>query len=209
MADGCPTLMWVTDAQGDYRFVNRTFYEFFGTTSEQVERGKWRTLIHPEDAPGVHLNDFMNAVAEHKPFRAEARVRRADGQWRWVSSHAEPSWTPGGEFVGHVGMSPDITERKSAEEALRASEEKFRQLAENIREVFWMTNPAGTEMLYISPTYEQVWGRKCESLYRDPRAWMEAIEPDRPGAGPSWFGPATEGRGRRYGVPHQDPGRSI
>ncbi len=61
---------------------------------------------------------------------------------------------------------------------LRGSEEKFRQLAENIREVFWMMNAAGTEILYVSPAYEQVWGRSCESLYRNPMAWLEAIHPD-------------------------------
>jgi PAS domain S-box-containing protein len=72
----------------------------------------------------------------------------------------------------------DISERKLAEQALRSSEEKFRQLAENIREVFWMMSPAADEILYISPAYEQVWGRTCDSLYRSPMSWVEAIHPD-------------------------------
>ncbi len=59
----------------------------------------------------------------------------------------------------------DITGRKQAEQALQASEEKFRQLAENIREVFWIMPPAADEILYVSPAYEQVWGRTCASLY--------------------------------------------
>ena len=62
--------------------------------------------------------------------------------------------------------------------SLRSSEEKFRQLAENIREVFWIMPPAGDEMLYVSPAYEQIWGRRCESLYRNPMSWAEAIHPD-------------------------------
>jgi PAS domain S-box-containing protein len=61
---------------------------------------------------------------------------------------------------------------------LQTSEEKFRQLAENIREVFWMMNPAGTEILYIGPAYEQIWGRTCRSLYENPMDWMEAIHLD-------------------------------
>ena len=177
MADGCPTILWVTDAQGGIRFVNRHCREFFGTTFEKVEGGKWRPLLHPEDAPD-YLAAFQRAVETHAPFRAEARVLRSDGKWRWVSSYSEPRLSPTGEFLGHVGLSPDVTERKQAEDAIRGSEEKFRQLAEHINEVFWIITPAGDETIYISPAYEQVWGRSCDSLYRNPMAWQEAIHPD-------------------------------
>lgn len=60
----------------------------------------------------------------------------------------------------------------------RFEEQRFRQLAESIREVFWLTNPAKNEMIYVSPVYEQVWGRTCASLYASPAAWLEAIHPD-------------------------------
>jgi two-component system cell cycle sensor histidine kinase/response regulator CckA len=72
----------------------------------------------------------------------------------------------------------DITDRRQAERALHHSEEKFRQLAENIDEVFWMTDPAKNEMLYVSPAYERIWGWSCESLYRTPQTWADAIHPD-------------------------------
>ncbi len=175
MADCCPTSMWVTNAEGGVRFINRTYREFFGTTYEQVEGGKWRPLVHPEDAPD-YIAAFDRAVEAHAPFRAEARVRSASGEWRWIASYAEPRFSPNAEFEGHVGLSPDITERKQAEDTVRRSEERFRQLAENIHEVFWMMNPTATEILYISPAYEQVWGRTCESLYQNPMSWLEAIE---------------------------------
>jgi two-component system, cell cycle sensor histidine kinase and response regulator CckA len=67
-------------------------------------------------------------------------------------------------------------------EVLRASEEKFRQMAESINEVLWITHADMSAMLYVSPSYETVWGRTCRSLYEKPRSFIEAIhEEDRPG----------------------------
>ena len=177
MADACPTMMWLTDAEGGAQFSNRMYREFTGTTQEEVDGGKWQLLVHPEDAP-AYIDGFQSAVREHAPFRAEARVRRADGEWRLLGSYAQPRLSPGGAFLGHVGLSADITERNQSEQALRNSEEKFRQLAENIREVFWMMPPSGDEIEYVSPAYEQVWERTRESLYHDPMSWATAIHPD-------------------------------
>jgi two-component system, cell cycle sensor histidine kinase and response regulator CckA len=69
--------------------------------------------------------------------------------------------------------------RLDAEQALRESEERFRQLAENITEsVFWMSEPTAMKTLYISPAYERIWGRSCDSLYANFMEWIEAIHPD-------------------------------
>uniref|UniRef100_Q01WP9 histidine kinase n=1 Tax=Solibacter usitatus (strain Ellin6076) TaxID=234267 RepID=Q01WP9_SOLUE len=68
------------------------------------------------------------------------------------------------------------TKRGWAEQVLRESEERFRQLAENIQEVFWMT--ADQKILYVSPAYERIWGRPRSALYEDPRSWIEAVHPD-------------------------------
>lgn len=312
MADGCPTMMWVTDARGEVAFVNRTCRHFCGATFQDVAGSKWESVMHPEDLP-AYAGSFRRAVQEKTSFRAEARVRRADGEWRLLGSYAEPRLSPSGEFLGHVGLSSDITdrrrdeqalqfqlslvqaiqevsldgllvvsaenriaswnkrflevwkmpmqeippdepdyevdgrpplvlsgvlarvkdadgflrriaeinsdpgakdhceielkdgrtlerysaglrsdagvlgrvwffrditERRQAEQALQDSEQKFRQLAENIREVFWMMSPVSHQILYVSPAYEPVWGRSCESLYQNPMSWADAIHPD-------------------------------
>ena len=72
----------------------------------------------------------------------------------------------------------DNAERKSIETALRESEAQFRQVTEHIQEVFWLSDTLKNEVLYISPAYQAIWGRSCESLYRSPRSWLEAIHPD-------------------------------
>ncbi|MFN0298928.1 MAG: ATP-binding protein [Burkholderiales bacterium] len=85
-------------------------------------------------------------------------------------------------FVGTRAMVRQLARNDAAQEGLRESEERFRQLAENIHEVFWMTDPAKNTMLYISPGYERIWGRTCASLYANPGEWFEAIHPaDRVG----------------------------
>jgi PAS domain S-box-containing protein len=71
-----------------------------------------------------------------------------------------------------------LEDEKQAGQKLRESEERFRQLAENINEVFWMTDSTMHEILYVSPAYEKIWGRSCESLYASPRQWLEAIHPE-------------------------------
>lgn len=177
IADSSPTMLWVTDAQGSIQFVNRMLLEFDGASLDQVHGSGWQAFLHPEDALR-YVTAFERAVRERAVFRAETRVRRADGEWRWLGSYATPRFAPGGEFLGHIGLSSDITERLKAEQELRASEEKFRQLAENIREVFWMIPPSRKQVLYVSPAYEQIWERSCENLYENPMAWFEAVHPE-------------------------------
>ncbi len=83
------------------------------------------------------------------------------------------------EMMASIGSQiGQFSERRRAEGALRESEERFRQMAENIREVFWMTDPEKNRIIYISPGYEQIWGRTCQSLYAEPRSWLAAIHPD-------------------------------
>jgi two-component system cell cycle sensor histidine kinase/response regulator CckA len=85
---------------------------------------------------------------------------------------------PTGRITRVVGIMWNITERKRAEEIVRESEARFRQLAENIQEVFWMTDPAKQQMIYISPGYEKIWGHACAELYESPKLWLEAIHPE-------------------------------
>jgi PAS domain S-box-containing protein len=105
----------------------------------------------------------------------EGRHQRKDGTLfpvelniRWVTLERD--------YV--VTVVRNITERLSTEVALRESEERFRQLAENITEVFWIVDWATGGMLYVSAAYETIWGRTCASLYASPHDWVEAIHLD-------------------------------
>ena len=77
-----------------------------------------------------------------------------------------------------VSLALEAVERRLAEASLRESEKRFRQIAETIEEVFWMTDPSGSEMIYVSPAYEKIWRRTCESLRASPGSWLDAVHPE-------------------------------
>ncbi|MFQ5989544.1 MAG: PAS domain S-box protein, partial [Candidatus Methylomirabilales bacterium] len=83
-----------------------------------------------------------------------------------------------GQVIGFTSVITDITERKRTEEALRESEARFRQFAEIVPDIIWMTTPDKQTVRYVNPAYERVFGRTRESLYAAPRSWLEAIHPE-------------------------------
>ena len=174
MADSCPIGIWVTDTQGGIQFVNRRYREFCGIVSKDVPRDVWQLALSPDDGPKL-IPKIQRAFQNKISFSTEVRSQRADGEWRWIESYAAPRLSPTGVFLGFVGISKDVTDRKQAEQALQGSEEKFRQLAENVREVFWMRDISNNEVLYVSPAYESIWGRSCASLYARSLSWMDAV----------------------------------
>ncbi|MCT7997384.1 PAS domain S-box protein [Laspinema olomoucense] len=132
--------------------------------------------IHPQDLPKFPGN-FNELLAQEFPQEHEFRVLLPDGTVRYILGKGQPIFNESGERVELFGTVQDITQAKLAEQELRESEEKFRQLAENIQEVFFILSQSG-EMIYISPAYEEIWGRTCQSLYQNPRDWLQSVHPE-------------------------------
>ncbi|GAA3351266.1 hypothetical protein GCM10020358_80340 [Amorphoplanes nipponensis] len=120
MADNLPLLIWQHDSAGRQEWVNATFCSFFGVSRHQMRAERWQMLTHPDDGR-QYGRDFLAAVAERRPFHGEVRVRHADGQWRWLESWGSPRIGPDGVFLGYVGTSADVTERKLAQLTLNAA----------------------------------------------------------------------------------------
>ena len=117
LANNAPLIIWMTDDQGNNDFVNKAYQSFFGVALEEVTERRWMELVHPDDYE-TYVQKFLEVSAAGLPFRAEARVRRADGEWRWLDSYAVPRSTELFHTSGMIGCSADITERKRAEQAL-------------------------------------------------------------------------------------------
>ena len=139
----------------------------------------WREFCHPEDWEGAQHKLMAHLEGAAPDYAAEYRMRRKDASWLWVICRGKVvERGAGGAPLRMIGYIQDITEDKRSEHALRESEERFRQLAENIRQVFWITTPLLDKLIYVSPAYEEIWGKSRASLYRDPRSWMDLTHPD-------------------------------
>ncbi|GET43064.1 PAS domain-containing sensor histidine kinase [Microseira wollei] len=111
-------------------------------------------------------------------LHVETNERKLDGTPIWIEGDYICLYDQSGRIVGHFGVQRDISDRKLAQQALQESEERFRQLAENIESVFWMTDPNKNQMIYVSPAYEKIWGRTCAALYATPKSFLDAIHPE-------------------------------
>ena len=122
IAEMAPVMLWMTDATGKSQFFNQKWLRFTGFTAQDSLHSAraWVDALHPNDRQRC-LACFQKAFQSHLPFQMEYRLRRHDGEYRWILDIGEPRNAPDGRFAGFVGSSQDITERKCAEEALRLS----------------------------------------------------------------------------------------
>jgi PAS domain S-box-containing protein len=118
MADGLPLIVWMHDAAGAQQFVNKTFLEYFGVEEAEMKGERWQLLMHPDDG-NAYSDEFAACIRERRPFHAEVRTRNAAGEWRTLESWGRPRWSAAGDFLGMVGTSADVTERRRMEQALR------------------------------------------------------------------------------------------
>jgi PAS domain S-box-containing protein len=158
-----PVLLRMLGCDSAQQIIGKTPYDIIHSDYHDMVRERIRVLFEERQAV---------------PF-VEQKFVRMDGSTLEIEI-AAVRFEDQGEIAIHV-TARDITARKKAEAALRESEERFRQIAEHIQEVFWMADAEFIQTIYISPGYERVWGRTAESLYGDPKSFLDALHPeDRP-----------------------------
>ncbi|BAY11238.1 PAS domain S-box protein [Calothrix sp. NIES-2098] len=160
-------------------YANPKFEQMFGYDSGELN-GQHVSILNyaHESVTAEDVNQAIrSAVLQQGEATYEVHNVKKDGTPFWCSATTSVFSHPDyGDVL--VAVHQDITERKRIEDALRQSEEKFRQLAENIQAVFWMTDIHTRQVLYVSKAYETIWQRSCQSVYQNFSDWLDAIHPD-------------------------------
>jgi PAS domain S-box-containing protein len=167
--DNIPVMISV---YGDGRLlrVNREWEKTLGWTLEEAQKVDILAETYPDPERRRQAVDFIRRAERHW---GDFQMRNREGR------EVEVSWARFALSDGSsIGFGLDVTDRKSVEHALRESEMRFRQAVENINEVFWLWSVEGPTVLYVNRAYEAIFGRTRESVYRDPRSWIEAVHPD-------------------------------
>jgi PAS domain S-box-containing protein len=158
--------------------VNRAMARLCGYASPEELCALVHDLGHDLHVDPPRRSEFDQLLNAHGEVLAyESRIRRKDGAVIWVSENARVVRDAQGGLLYYESMVTDITARKTAEDALRRSEERFREMAERIDDVFHVASLDTGRWLYVSPAYERIWGRPLADLYAQPAQWTEAIVP--------------------------------
>lgn len=176
LAQMSPVGIFRTDATGDCLYVNARWCELAGLSPAEAQGKGWVAAIHPDDRDRVFATWYESAISQ-QPFHAEYRFQTPAGAVSWLIGQAIAETDASGEIVGYIGTITNISARKQAEQALQASEERFRQLAENIDAVFWMKEINENRFSYISPAFERLWGFPPATVLDTPEVWLDSIHP--------------------------------
>jgi PAS domain S-box-containing protein len=174
-------LMGLLSPEGKVLLANQTALEFAGVTEQDVVGVPfWLTpwWAHSRNAQKQLKEAIETVNKEDRLVRFETEYIGVNGDKMIVDFSLKPLFAADNSIYMLIAEGRDVTERKLAEEELKLSEGRFRQMAENISEIFWITDKLGRVPVYVSPAYGQIFGYSLESLRENPRQFFEVIYPE-------------------------------
>jgi PAS domain S-box-containing protein len=173
-------VVWRADAHGFAVEDSSTWRAYTGQTFEEFKGKGWMNAVHPDDHERVRA-DVSAALAGRRRYESEYRLRRPDGSWSWTVARGTPVLDADGALREWVGTNTDITDRKRADEALRASEARLRAALEVGGVGIWELD-LERGLGYWSSTAYAVIGIDPDVTPADARSWRALVHPDDIGA---------------------------
>ena len=175
LVDSVPALILTALPDGYFDFFNRTGLKYVGLSLEDMLGWKWTAVIHPEDVEGI-VGKWRASLASGESFLHETRVRRADGEYRWMLHHKIAERDEHGKIVKWYGSGIDIEDRKRAEEKLRQEEMELRQIVDVIPQHIFVLEPDG-RFLYVNRRDLEYFGLTLEDVLA-PDHLAKVLHPD-------------------------------
>jgi len=173
LADTAPVMIWASGKDKLCTFFNKPWLDFTGRAMEEELGNGWSEGVHPEDYDRC-LEIYAASFEAWEPFKMEYRLRRYDGEYRWILDHGVPRFSPGGDFLGYIGSCIDITERMKIEEELRESKGRLAGIVSSAMDAIIAVDDdqhvvhfnAAAELMFGCPAAEAV-GRPLDLFIQD------------------------------------------
>lgn len=194
-----PAMIWRSGVETECNFFNKKWLNFTGRTMDQELGDGWAEGVHPDDLQ-ERINTYLDSFDNRKPFEMEYRLRRYDGEYRWIHDIGSPYYDFEGYFGGYIGSCYDITDRKKMEESLMTREKQYKNLYQEFNDLLdampdritlisseWKVLWANDFSLkYLNKEKEDVIGQLCYKLWHnktepcDICAVRESLETGKP-----------------------------
>jgi PAS domain S-box-containing protein len=177
LANSIPQLAWMADREGYIFWYNDRWFDYTGTTLEEMQGWGWQKVHHPDEVGRV-VERIKAAFSTGQPWEDTFPLRDKNGEYRWFLSRALPIKDAQGQVVRWFGTNTDITEQRQMEQALRESERQFRTLANSIHQLAWMANRDGYRFWYNDRWFDYT-GTTFEEMQG--WGWQKVHHPDELG----------------------------
>src|SRR3990167_763121 len=174
-------LFWICSA--DYNtplYINPAYELVWGISRDELYKNTnvWLTLIHSEDKEQVQkdIDNMRHCPVHNGHYSSEYRIIHPNHEIRWIQESRFPLFDANQQLLGFAGVARDITIEKQRFITSEKAANFFRLFVEKMQQiVFWARDPACNTQIYVSPSYEKIWGRSCDSLYQNPNSWIETL----------------------------------
>jgi PAS domain S-box-containing protein len=168
--------IFITNSEGAITYANKSFENVYGYTQDEIV-GRTPRIIKSGILTLEIYQRFWSTLMSGGIVAGEIINKTKDGRLLTIDGSNNPIMDATGNIVGFLGVHRDISERKRAENALRESEEKLRQIADNVNEVFWIVDLHTQTFSFVNKAFESIWGIPVEGLLHDPYIWKKVIHP--------------------------------